>query len=79
MAVEIKPKDVLQTKNVNDYSHTFELNSPFDAPEIDRCPRCGAIGKDIKTNRLPMIIVNCKLDFPKYTCIKCGYNWGSLL
>lgn len=51
----------------------------LDAPEVDRCPSCGAIGKDIKTNRPPMIIVNCKLDFPKYTCIKCGYNWGSLL
>ncbi|MHA1535433.1 MAG: DUF7249 family protein [Promethearchaeota archaeon] len=50
-----------------------------DAPEIGRCPRCGAIGEDVKTNRPPMIIVNCKLDFPKYTCIKCGSNWGSLL
>jgi len=57
----------------------FTLKNFFDAPEIDRCPRCGAIGKDIKTNLPPMIIVNCKLDFPKYTCIKCGYNWGSLL
>ena len=57
----------------------FTLKNFFDAPKIDRCPKCGAIGKDIKTNRPPMIIVNCKLDFPKYTCFKCGYNWGSLL
>ncbi|GAH63062.1 unnamed protein product [marine sediment metagenome] len=57
----------------------FTLKDFFDVSEIKRCLRCGAIGKDVKTNRPPMIIVVQNLDFPKYTCIKCGYNWGSLL
>ncbi len=57
----------------------FKLKNFFDAPEIDRCPRCGAFGKDVKTNRPPVIIVIQNLNFPEYTCIKCGHNWGPLL
>ena len=57
----------------------FTLKDFFDVSEIKRCPRCGAIGKDIKTNRPPMIIVAQNLNFPKYTCKKCGQGWGCLL
>ena len=57
----------------------FTLKDFFDVSEIKRCLRCGAIGKDVKTNRPPMIIVVQNLNSPKYTCIKCGHNWGSLL
>jgi len=57
----------------------FTLKDFFDVSEIKRCLICGAIGKDIKTNRPPMIIVVQNLNSPKYTCIKCGHNWGSLL
>lgn len=47
--------------------------------EIERCPECGAIGDEIRTNRPPMIILNNNLNIPKYTCKRCGYNWGSTL
>ena len=47
--------------------------------EIERCPECGAIEDEIRTNRPPMIILNNNLNSPKYTCKRCGYNWGSTL
>ncbi|MFX0009401.1 MAG: Rab family GTPase, partial [Candidatus Hermodarchaeota archaeon] len=77
--VEVKPKDALQPFKIHDYPFSCEIKSPFDAPELDRCPWCGASGKDIKTNRPPIIILDCMLDFPEYTCKKCGHEWGNLL
>lgn len=47
--------------------------------EIEYCRECGAVGDEIRTNRPPIVIVNNDLNHPKYTCKRCGYNWGSTL